>query len=718
MLVRTRAPWALLALASLALVIARPAGGVVTAAWTVESYKDFDKGEADAAFITSLGEVRPGWDTERTDLDVEGVWSSALAPDGTLFVGTDDSGSVYRVAGGKATKLASIDSAAAVVSLVRADDGSLYAGTMPAGEVWRIDAAGKATKLAALAEVETVWALALDAGQKTLYAGTGPNGKLFAVDLPAGQAREVFATEDKRVTAVVAARDGSVWLGTSENAQVFRYDPKAKSGRAVADFAGNEITALADAGMSVIASVNDFEEPTTSGTKTKAAVDAAEKKKDQGEKPKMPDKGSKPGADAPANANAEPQRQRQRKGTGALYRIFGDGRTEQLHALTGTYFTAIAVAPGGQIFAGAGDKGRVYYIDLDDSVATAFDVDERLIATLDYVAKDKGDGEVVFVTSDAAALYRTTGKAKRATYTSEVFDAGMPARFGKMVWHGSGALKVETRTGNTSEPGVGWSDFAAPAGAKAAGGDSRSARTSSPSGRYAQYRVTLEGDSVLQKTRLYYLPYNQPTAITDITVAPAAEVSGATLATGSADPRSPLIKLEWKVENPDGDKTRYLLEVRREGDALWRPIATEKKPLMTTKYSWNTETFPDGYYRLRISALDDRANSADRARATAKTTPLFPVDNQKPALDGVSVSYPKATARAADAMTPIAEMAFAVDDGPWRVGATDDGLFDDTTELLRMDLPENLSPGLHTLAIRVIDEAGNINSTTATFRVK
>jgi hypothetical protein len=40
--------------------------------------------------------------------------------------------------------------------------------------------------------------------------------------------------------------DGGVWLGTSERALVFRYDPKTgKTTRAMADFAGNEIAALA-----------------------------------------------------------------------------------------------------------------------------------------------------------------------------------------------------------------------------------------------------------------------------------------------------------------------------------------------------------------------------------------------------------------------------------------------------------------------------------------
>ena len=63
-------------------------------------------------------------------------------------------------------------------------------------------------------------------------------------------------------------------------------------------------------------------------------------------------------------------------------------------------------------------------------------------------------------------------------------------------------------------------------------------------------------------------------------------------------------------------------------------------------------------------------------------------------------------------------MAFSVDDGPWQLGTTGDGLFDDLTEDLRIDLPAGLARGTHTLAVRVADSAGNVGSTSATFVIK
>jgi len=62
-------------------------------------------------------------------------------------------------------------------------------------------------------------------------------------------------------------------------------------------------------------------------------------------------------------------------------------------------------------------------------------------------------------------------------------------------------------------------------------------------------------------------------------------------------------------------------------------------------------------------------------------------------------------------------MAYSIDDQPWQVGGSRDGLFDDTSEMLNIRLPDDLKPGVHTLSIRIADEAGNIGSTSTSFTV-
>ncbi|HSK05389.1 MAG TPA: hypothetical protein VK932_29270, partial [Kofleriaceae bacterium] len=356
-------------------------------------------------------------------------------------------------------------------------------------------------------------------------------------------------------------------------------------------------------------------------------------------------------------------------------------------------------------------KGRVYMVEPDGAVATAFDVDERSVSQI-WFEKNL----LAFATDDAAAMYRSTGRAGKARYVSDVLDAKAVARFGRIAWVASGKVKLETRSGNTVKPGVGWSEWQAPAQVGRIGGGADSGKIASPPGRYLQFRVALDDDAArVRKVTSYYVPQNQPTQVQEVTVEPATKETSPTLKDSAAKPRSPLLKLKWKIENPDGDATHYTLEARRDGEANWRPIETGKAPLTAVTWDWNTETYPDGWYRVRVTASDAAANSPDRALTTSAQTALFAIDNERPSIEGLTVTYPRAQARAADALSTIAEMAFSIDDGPWQLGTTADGLFDDTVEDLRIELPAKLPPGPHTLAIRVADAAGNVGSVTTTF---
>ncbi|MEZ4367947.1 MAG: hypothetical protein R2939_16950 [Kofleriaceae bacterium] len=710
-------PTALLVAVGAIAVTSGPALAVVTSTWTVETYAQFDAGDASAALLTSLGELRPGWDTERVALDGDGVWAALRLADGSVLLGTDVDGAIVRVPrGGKAaTKVVSLDGGIAAVALAQAPDGTVYAAAMPGDKVWKIDvAAGKATAVATLGGAETVWSLAV-AADGTLYAGTGPDGQLWSIK--GKTTKRVFATEDKRVSALAVAPDGAVWFGTGERALVFRHDPARNETRAMADFAGNEITAIVAARAGVAVAANEMVEPNPTTSKSAAQVEAKEQPKaPKGAEAKAPEAGTKPGADKEGSSEG---RKGARKGKGAVFHVGDDGRLRQLHALTQTYVTSLAVAADGAIFVGAADKGRVYVIDPDDAVATAFDVDERAVSQL-WI--DDG-GRLGFTSDDAPAMYRATGTASSAKYVSEAFDAKAVARFGRLTWQGDGKLTVETRTGNTAKPGPGWSEWKAPSQVGAMGGGLTGGKVASPVGRYFQFRVALgDGGARLRRASVAYAPQNQATEVKEVTVDLASKESLPTLKDVAGKARSPLWKVRWTIDNPDGDDTAYTLDVRRDGDATWRPIVTGKDRLTATSFDWNTETFPDGWYRVRVTSSDAGANSADRALTSSATTPLVVIDNQRPTLAGLRVTYAasggRATGRATDSLTSIGELAYSLDDGPWQLGSADDGLLDDPTEAFSIALPPGLATGTHTLAVRVADGAGNVGSSVTPFVVK
>jgi hypothetical protein len=697
------------------LLCALPSEAVVTSTWTVENYSQFDAGDATDAFITSLGEIRPGWLTERADpLEGDGVWSAVRLSSGKILVGSDVDGAIWAYDGKKASKVTSMSGVLAVVSMVESG-GAVYAGGMPSNTVWKIDVAGK--KAVAFAKLsvkgakddeqpETVWSVA--AGKDgTLYAGTGPDGDLWSID-KGGKAKVLFSTTDKRVTAVTVTSDGAVWFGTSERALVFRYDPKTGATRAMADFAGNEIAAIAEGQGAVIVAANELVD---NGGPGKSALDVESTEKPtapKGHPTKTPDTGSGPGAERDTSVTGD--RKGARKGKGALFRVDMDGKLEQLHALTSTYFTSIAVDPKGVIYAGAADKGRVYMVEPDDTVATAFDVEERAVAQLFW-----DGGKLAFTTDDAAGLYRVTGKASDAKYVSEVYDAKNPSKWGRLLWQGSGKLALETRSGNTAKPDVGWSGWEKPTKISSIGGGQSGGTMVSPPGRYLQFRVSLPDDANLRRVTAYYLPANTATSIDEVTTEPAQVDKQPTLKDAAAKTRSPVVRIKWKIDNSDNDDTGFVLAVRRDGDADWRLLQTGKPPFTATSFEWNTETFPDGWYRVRVTSSDALSNSPDRALTSQKTSALFVVDNTRPDITGLTVKGGRAEARVTDELSAITEMAFSVDDGNWQLGTTVDGIFDGEEESLRIDVPGGLSKGTHTLSIRVADAAGNVGSATATF---
>jgi len=119
--------------------------------------------------------------------------------------------------------------------------------------------------------------------------------------------------------------------------------------------------------------------------------------------------------------------------------------------------------------------------------------------------------------------------------------------------------------------------------------------------RYLQYRVgLLAPSSALREVLAYYVPHNQRARVTEVYLADAASApvaSGAGGAAGSlAIPaagtrsHSSVLKLRWKVENPDNDELIYRLWFRQERQPVWRPLGGPD-PLSKPEYDWNTDSF-------------------------------------------------------------------------------------------------------------------------------
>jgi len=701
---------ALLSVAAAGVLVAAatPSFAVTTRAFRLTSYKDFDEGEAHGVVVSSLGEVASGMGSTRVDLPESVVYSSVVAPDGTVYLGTGDQGAVYVYRKGKVDKLVALEGVL-VSSLALGPSGTLFAGVMPGGRVYAIDTTGREAKARELTrlDAEHVWGLAYDDTRRTLYAATGPKGQLFAIDAKSpeqpyvgSRARVLVDTGEKHLLSLTRGDDGALYVGTADQALLFRVVPEGVGAKlsAIHDFEGEEVRAIARRGSTLYVAVNEF-------TRTSATSSSSSG-------PNGP-KGTKivvPTTTSSSSSSSASSASRDRKGRGAVYRVDPDGRVEQLHAVADSYFTALHVEADGSVYAATGANGKVYLIRPDRTVLTAFDLAERQVLTMGFGPV----GDRVLGTGDAGALYKVSGEPpKDAHYLSKVFDAQFVARFGGVRYHGAGALAVQTRSGNTAKPDKTWSAWTP----VAAGGAAGVGRVASPEARYVQVKVGFGKGTTLRDLTLYYQPQNQRPRVTEISVGDDPSSKKQVTLAARSKPRSPIVKVKWKVENPDDDELVYRLYYREEDEQNWKLLGGPE-PLTSTSFDWNTEPFPDGNYVLRVVASDERANPKEQTLDHALVSSPYLIDNKKPELQDVQVAYPEVRGRARDSFSPVTELAYSVDGGDWMPFAPKDGVFDDPSEDFAFKLPSGLAAGAHSVAIRAVDAADNVGATQVTFRVK
>ena len=694
------------------LLIGATATAAVTRSFRQTTAKDFEEGEATASMVLPTGDVVPGMKSSPITLDAAFVWCGVLSPDGKIaYFGTGDQGRIYAVetsaTGGKARLVTTLE-AAWVTALAVRPDGTLVAGTTPGGRVYTIDPKSGKSKLFATLTAEHVWALAIDGKSGTVYAGMGGPGKIAAID-SGGRARAIWDSGDKHVVSLIVADDKHLYAGTSEEAILFKVGLDGHA-EALADFDAEEVRALARFGGSLYAAVNDFEKSGGGAPLGGPGAAAAPR----GTKITIATSGS------PASAGSLP-RPGQRKAKAALYRIDPDGRMEQMFSIPDGYFTALAFDDAGRAYVGTGSEGRVWRVSPDRTAALAIDVSERQALTL----LRAGNGFLVG-TGDVGGIYRAVPAAPRqATYLSRVLDGEYRSKWGLFRWHGTHDVAIESRSGNTAKPDVTWTGFA-PLEKPHPTAEGGVGQVASPPARYVQYRATFGApEGRLAAVTLAYLPQNQRARITDLgpadSGAPAPAIgalgglAGAATTTASA-PRAhqPVIKLRWKVENPDGDELNYRLAFRQENDAVWRPLGGPD-PLLKTEYDWNTEGLPDGTYVVKVTASDERSVPRELALDATFTSAPILVDNRKPEVVGMAVKFPYVSGRARDDQSPLVAMEYSIDGGDWQVLASADGIIDDLVESFTIKLP-SLPPGPHAVAVRAWDSADNVGASSISFR--
>ncbi len=666
--------------AALLCALAAAAHAVTTRQFSLDSAGVLSAGKLEGAAVLSSGAVVPSVGVKRIALPNVALARSLLTyPDGSALIGTGNDGKIWKLSG-DAVSLFADTGELLVTSLAQGPDGTVYAGTLPHAKIFAIDKHGKASLFATPPGAEHVWALCYDARRKTLFAATGPQGKVFAID-GKGKADVYYQGKASHVMSLAEDAQGRLYAGTSDDALLVRIDGPGRFD-VLYDFEGNEITALALQDGRVAVAANTFPKPATPSSAKKKEGD---KKDDKASEDKTEVKKATP-----------------KPGTGELWVVESNGQARKLFSSTEDgHITAVQWGPERSVYAATGKEGHIFRVEPDGTNALWIDVDERQVLALQLQGEHP-----LFVTGDAGAVYRVLpGRASEALWTSKVLDAQFPSRFGQLSWRGHGKLACQTRSGNTEKPEEGWSEWSSVL--------RQPGPIRSPAARFLQVRVRLDpsADSVLYALQAYYLPANQPATVKDVTVKPSPKKDA------SNDEPTTSYKIEWKVDNPDGDHLRYRVDYRPEARPSWRPLLRESEILTQTNYAWSTDGVPDGYYRVRVDASDELDNPAAEVLHDAKQSEPFLLDNQPPRVDGLRFANGRLSGVALDDLGPISKLEYSLDGHQWKPFNPKDDLFDTRQEAFALELGA-LPKGSHVVAVRTEDARHNAGSAELWVEIK
>lgn len=703
---------------------------VETNTWTQSSTEDFLKGRREKIALRSDGalQLAPAL-KEILDPSANAIWAIEADDQGTLYTASPapEGGQVqvHRVALGKpAEVLANVEG---LTAFAMALDGKrrVYVAVSPQSRIFRIEN-GQVSVFCEL-PVEYVWDMEF-ASNGDLYVATGDKGVIYKVNT-AGEASVFFETEETHVRTLLLDDNGNLYAGTSPGALVLRVQPNG-DGFVLYQSDREEITALASDGQGNLYASALGVKRTLSAPRIAQPVPSTTTQTQQGTQNQNTAQPQTPRPQAPPTPRSP------LSGGSQVLRIDANDFPSVVWESDREYVYALAMSSKGRLLAGTGNSGELYEIEAAGKSTALLAAPADQITALLPLA----NGGVAFATSNIGRLYQAGPELEEVgVFESDVLDSEFFAHWGRMSVVGNpggGSIAISARSGNVNRPQKNWTPWSSPVGV----GEEQSIHT--PAARYFQWKAELRrgnGDGpALREVTVAYRNRNVPPRIVtseatppnyafpprSLSITPSDKI---TLAPLSAKPRSRSssvkpatsggtlgmnyakgsVGVRWLAEDDNDDILTYRLEIRQTSGGNWLGLAED---LHEPQYSWDSTSWPDGRYEVRITASDLEANPPDQALETTAITDSFLVDNTKPVIEqlGITKGNGNVVARwkATDALSQIRKAEYSLNGKDWTRVEPRNGISD--ARSLDYELTLNPAPASGAvLTVRVRDEFDN-----------
>jgi hypothetical protein len=760
-------PLAWIFLVAAAFAIAAPALAEHTRWWRQTTFEEFDKGTAKGVALRSDGKMflAPRF-AEFADANLAYLLQIRADAKGNLYAAGGSNAKVLRLdSAGKSTSVFESSELAAQALAIDAA-GNLFVGTSPDGKVYKVTPAGQSSVFFD-PKSKYIWDLAVDK-DGTVYVATGDMGKIFSV-APDGKGQVFYSSEETHIRSLALDTGGNLLAGTEPSGRVLRIPKAANNRRAFVlyETSKKEITSLLLAlnGDLYVAAVGE-KTPLAPGQNRPMTPDmnaASNFVISMG-----------PGgtaAGAPGQIQPNPFTPLFTVNSSSVYRIASDGSPEELWSARDDVVYTMGLLPGGKLLLGTGNDGAVLELEGNHIFSKLVKAASRQVTA---IATTPG-GKLYLAAANPGKVF-TLGPENESegTYESQPFDAHIFSRWGRTVWWGenTGAannaaasrIAIYARSGNTSDPDMNWSDWAGPYANPS--GD----KLDCPAARFVQWKAVLRGASgnpapTIDWFSIAYLPKNIPPDVTAIALQDAGvRVMGTSLPTAGSGPQTPVQlrmpqpppsasspnaafnpaamsgmgtpggsqhfdappqgtqqkgfqSVLWTADDQNDDQLEFAIYFRGENETTWKLL---KDKLDTKFYSWDTTSMPDGAYYLKIAASDAPSNPSGEGLSSERESDRFVVDNTPPSIGQLSAESVSAGVRvrfqASAPVSFVTRAQYSLDSGDWTLVFPSGGLSDAPRENYDFQLPK-VSPGEHTVTVRVYDQFENVSSAKATVRI-
>ena len=728
-----------------------------TRTWEQSRFEDLVKGTANGVAVRSSGglELAPSFKLLYSTPSTY-IWDIASDDRGNVYAAAGSPARVYRITPDGKSSIIFEPQELQVQALKVGPGGVIYAATDPDGKVYRIEhkggeknedakpaeAAPKDAAKPALDPAWTssvyfapgtkyIWDLALDKAGN-LYIATGDRGEIYKVTVK-GEHSVFFKSDETHIRTLALDAQGNLIAGTDGSGLIYRISP-AGEGFVLYSAPKKEITALAldREGNIYAAAVGEKRAGTTASSGSSMLITMSANSAATGG-------GQIPAAPAPTTPSTIPLTSFPGPGGGAsggsdVYRIATDGSPLRLWSSHEDIVYALAFDSHGRLLAGTGNRGHVFAIDQPDEFS---DLLKAPASQVTCFAKAPGGGLYAASSNLGKLFLLGPGPETEGTYESDVFDAKIFSRWGRVEFRGAGNVDLLARSGNVDNPDRNWSPWKQV-------DLSKDGEMGVPAARYAQWKAVLHAGNtkpVLDTVTLNYLPKNVAPEIDDVSVQlgtryqPLSKSTALSLGTdvsGSSGSHfeSPVpstrdrdaIGVKWSAHDENDDQLVYSVYYRGDGDSRWLLL---KDGITDKAFSFDASLLPDGGYTIKVVASDSPSHSPGEALSTSRESRRFEVDTTPPRIEDLSASIDGSEIhvrfRAADGFSTIKRAEYSIDAGDWKYVEPVGQLSDAKQESYDFKAPLESAKDAaseHVVVVRVYDKYDNMGAAKAVLHGK